>query len=201
MKGVALFSLGGYLYSWDKTGKTLVQNIIHRILAESISTIHPHLRFGMPGPGLPEVMKRASATSHMVIKSKFDQNFLPKPIACNVISLLNFLGSQELRYFNDIFDYEDNSSIPLSLSFERISSLLTLAWQNVDGDCETLESSKTVSDGILQIFVATSLNQIVCKETALADIAEKDIQYQLTLGQFDAIETGFLYVYIFLSSL
>ena len=93
--------------------------------------------------------------------------------------------------------------IPLSLSFERISSLLTLAWQNIDGDCETLESSKTVKgDGILQIFVATSLNQIICKETAsLANIAEKDIQYQLALGQFDAIETGFLYVYVFLSSL
>ena len=72
----------------------------------------------------------------MVIKSKFGQNFLPKPIACNVVSLLNFLGSQELRYFNDIFDYEDNSSIPLSLSFERISSLLTL-WQN-DGDWKLL---------------------------------------------------------------
>ena len=203
LKGVALFSLGGYLYTWDKTGKTLVQNIIHRILAESISTTHPHLRFGMPGPGLPEVMKRASATSHMVIKSKFDQNFLPKPIACNVVSLLNFLGSQELRYFNDIFDYEDNSSIPLSLSFERISSLLTLAWQNIDGDCETLESSKTVKgDEILQIFVATSLNQIVCKETAsLVDISKKDIQYKLPLSQFDAIETECLHVYVFLSSL
>ena len=111
LKGVALFSLGGYLYSWDKTGKTLVQNIVHRILAESISTTHPHLRFGMPGPGLQEVMERASATSYTQIKGRFDQNFLPKPIACNVVLLLNFLSSQELKYFNDIYDYEDNKSI------------------------------------------------------------------------------------------
>ena len=202
LKGVALFSLGGYLYAWDKTGKTLVQNVVHRILAESISTIHPHLRFGMPGPGLQEVMKRASATSYTQIKGKFDQNFLPKPIACNVISLLNFLSSHELKYFNDIYDYEDNSSIPLSLSFESSSSLLSLSWQNNDGEYESLESSKTVKDDeILQIFVATSLNQIVCKETApLFDLSKNDIQYQLTLNQFDAIETEYLYVYVFLSS-
>ena len=157
----------------------------------------------MPGPGLQEVMKRASAASYTQIKGKFDQNFLPKPIACNVVSLLNFLRSHELKYFNDIYDYEDNSSIPLSLSFESSSSLLSLSWQNNHGERESLESSKTVKDDeILQIFVATSLNQIVCKETAsLADISRQDIQYQLTLNQFDAIETEYLHVYVFLSSL
>ena len=137
----------------------------------------------MPGPGLQEVMKRASATSYTQIKGKFDQNFLPKPIACNVVSLLNFLSSHDLKYFNDIYDYEDNSSIPLSLSFESSSSLLSLSWQNNHGERESLESSKTVKDDeILQIFVATSLNQIVCKETAsLADILRKifNINYLL----------------------
>jgi len=77
-----------------------------------------------------------------------------------------------------------------------------LSWQNNHGERESLESSKTVKDDeILQIFVATSLNQIVCKETvSLFDLSKNDIQYQLTLNQFDAIQTEYLYVYVFLSS-
>ena len=80
---------------------------------------------------------------------------------------------------------------------------MTLAWQNNDGERESLESTKTVKDDeILQVFVATSLNQIICKETvSLVDISKKDIQYKLPLSQFDAIETEYLHVYVFLSSL
>ena len=203
LKGVALFSLGGYLYSWDKTGKTLVQNIIHRILAESVSTTRPQLRFGMPGPGLQEVMQRASATSYTQIKGQFDQNFLPRPLASNVVELLNFLSSQELKYFNDLYDYEQNSSIPLSFSFERAASLLTLSWQHGSGARELVQSLKIdQGDQFLQIFVATSLNHIICKETiSLLQLTAKNIQYKLSLGKFDAVELQCLNIYVFVPSL
>ena len=200
LKGVALFSLGGYLYCWDKTGKTLVQNIVHRILAESVSASLPHLRFGMPGPGLQEVMQRASATSHIQIKEKFDQNFLPRPLSCNVIELLTFLNSQELKYFNDIYDYDDNSSIPLSLSLDRVSSVLTLVWQHCEEDREAIESSSTnKSDQTLHLFVATSLNHVICRETAsLLALKAENIQFKLPLSKFDEIELEHVYVYVFL---
>ena len=203
LKGIALFSLGGYLYSWDKTGKTLVQNIIHRILAESVSTTRPHLRFSMPGPGLQEVMQRAPATSHTQIKGKFDKNFLPKPLSCDVVKILNFLNSQGLKYFNDIYDYEDNNSIPLSLSFERTASILTLAWQHSEEDNDVIQFLKTVNDEqTVQIFVATSLNQIICKQTAsLLDLTKSDIQCKLLVNAFDPIELEYLHIYIFFSSL
>ncbi|MDA7437338.1 hypothetical protein N8463_01800 [Synechococcus sp. AH-601-P06] len=203
LKGVALFSLGGYLYSWDKTGKTLVQNLIHRIRAESVSANLPHLRFGMPGPGLQEVMQRASATSHTQIKYIFDQNFLPMPLASGVLEILNFLSLQELKYFNDIYNYEDNGSIPLLLSFERTASLLTFAWQFSEGSRESIEYFKTVKcDQHLQIFIATSLNQIICKKTAsLLELSSKNIQYELPLNNFEAIESDYLYVYVFIPSL
>jgi len=203
LKGVALFSLGGYLYSWDKTGKTLVQNIVHRILAESVSANLPQLRFGMPGPGLQEVMQRASATSYTQIKDKFDQNFLPRPLSSDGAELLNFLSSQELKYFNDIYEYQDKSSIPLSFSFERTASLLTLSWQNGSGARDFVEALKTdQSNQFLKIFIATSLNHIMCKETAsLSELTIKNIQYKLPLGKYDAVELQYLNIYVFVPSL
>jgi len=203
LKGVALFSLGGYLYSWDKTGKTLVQNIVHRILAEAVSANLPQLRFGMPGPGLQEVMQRASATSYMQIKDKFDQNFLPRPLSSDGLELLDFLSSQELKFFNDIYEYQDKSSIPLSFSFESALSLLTLTWLHDEDPRGAVESLKIdSSDQTLQIFVATSLNHIICKETvSLSTLSKSDIKFNLSLSRFDAIELDYLHVYVFFPAL
>lgn len=196
LKGVALYSLGGYLYRWNKSGVSFINCILHRILCESFALSAPNLRFGMPGPGTTDVLPRASITSYSLIHHLFNQNFPHSSLASNKLDILEFLAQQSFRFFNDIYFWSDSSSLPFAISYIREKSCLVLSVKKA--------ASLHVLDGVksLTFFVASSNKRIICKRMIkFSSLPSNKIEMKIPDAHLDLCETQYFYVYAFLNPL
>lgn len=196
LKGAALYSLGGYLYHWDRDGQSLINCVLHRIFCESLALSAPNLRFGLPGPGTKEVMPRASITSHTQIYDLFSRNFCPSPIAGDKLSILEFLSKQRLRFFNDIFSWSDNKSFPFTLSCSYANSSLMLKEKSDEKSVERVKSKS------LTLFIVGSNFRVLCKRV-LDDlnISSEPMQVKVPFASLEICESQCIYIYAFLSPL
>lgn len=193
LKGVALYSLGGYLYRWNKNGQSLIGCVLHRILCETLALSAPHLRFGVPGPGTREIMERASITSHTLIHNLFTQNFKPQSVTGEKLTILNFLSNQSLRFFYDIYNWSENSFLPFSIFYSKAKSSLILQERNEEIDEEILACKSAT------LFVARSDYRILCKRIIrMAEISSSQHEIAIATSQLDICEAQYLYAYVFL---
>ena len=195
LKGVALYSLGGYLYRWSKCGNSLINCILHRILCESFALPSPNLRFSVPGPGTSEVLARAPISSYTQISYLFNQNFCPVPITYDKLSILEFLSKQSLKFFNDVYYWSDISQFPYTITYSVIRQSLVLK----------KNSRIHVNNNdfkFITLFVATSNFRVIRKILITTSMLSSGItEIKLSTRKLDLCESRNFYIYLFLNPL